>query len=335
MQAHRPSGEMNSGALGALLLVTLAAGLAVGGLVHWIGGYFRPILLLPAGMGFAAGLAVAAVVERKAVRAPRIALAAGVAAALLAWGTDLGASYLSVRAEAARIVDDFAAGFEPPPSPAQRRAAVDVALSRWSGGRDVEADELARILDGAAPPDDAARGILGTFPAWLRGVAREGMTITRSGEDAVNLGEVGTWVLWLIELLVACALAGWLPAKVAAGPFCDPCRRWYGSPDEDVVLAGDEILGPLLRALDADDVAGVVKCAGPTPAPRRLVLRAARCPGCEEAPRYVTLVKREPNGRGHQTFAKGFMTPETWQAIVRGVTEQEAASAPAEAPPAA
>lgn len=118
-----------------------------------------------------------------------------------------------------------------------------------------------------------------SFPKYIDLMATEGVTISRAAHNdkGMNLGYVGSYIYWLVEMAIVAGIAWILMRIAAAEPFCVGCNSWKDErrvaemkvPTEDMAV----------RAVQDGDVVKLLQCAGPIQADG-LVIKAAVCPNC-------------------------------------------------------
>lgn len=330
MKAYQPSGHSESGAPIVLLLAGLAAGAAAGAIAHYVGNWFRLLILFPLGMGLAVGMASGVLVTSRKVRAPILAAALAFAGGAVAWLTDHGLGYGETRESLEQAVGDLAteAGLtgEAAPSSEAVDRAIDQALIALGRGEEIDSLAVLATLQGEAieledgkrldPAPEAAAGE--AFYGWLANSARQGTTIKRGGSGGIELGETGTWILWLIEILIAGGVAAGAAHASASEPFCESCGLWYRKEADVIPVGGLDVEKEVLAALDMDDLSRVaaVMNAAP-PADNFLALTFRGCPQCSAAPRFTQLlrVKTKRKKVEQATLRKGLVEADLFESF--------------------
>src|SRR5262249_8509816 len=69
------------------------------------------------------------------------------------------------------------------------------------------------------------------FARFLNDLASVGVTISRTtgGGSGMNLGYVGTWIYWIVEVLIVAGVSGAFCWIWARRPFCTRCNTWKTS----------------------------------------------------------------------------------------------------------
>lgn len=308
MKPYRASGTIPSDSLLPLVLVTALAALAGGAVLHFVGDYFRLVILWPAAMGGAAGIAAMRIIRARKIRAPGVALAVGLAGGLLAWSTDFGLGFYRVRAAVDDAITVIGIDFEIPEDAvaARREATLDAflrAMGEGDGATDVAAvatllGEPVILEDGTqvAPLPEATRmDALGGYVRWQ---AAQGMTIDRHGRETEVKGGA-MMAFWLLELLVAALVGGFVAGKEAREPFCERCGLWYG-PEAPLLTVGHpksaDVLAQALERGDASLALTAVPAEG-LPKKKLLAVSSRRCPKCTTADRQVKLARLVVSGK--------------------------------------
>ncbi len=317
--------------IGAVVL----AALLTGGLANVVGQFFRLLILFPIAMGLVVGFTTARIATQRKVRAPMLLAALAAAGGLGCWMTDFGLDYLRARAaireQIVAMASDFQAQGMPPASDEAVDRCVDITLLRWGDGLEMSPLDVAVNLTGEAFEDEQGQLVQPqadpsgpeAFLAHVRAVATEGTVISRHGNDGPNIGNVGTLLLWLAELLIAAGTAGYIGHAQGREPFCERCRRWYGDPEQRV-LGNLDIQDTALTALERGDAQALGRAWSP-PDPKKsfLVLAWRRCPGCGNAPRHVELVALHAKGKQTQrkTIRSGLVEATTLDRMIEAIDE--------------
>lgn len=172
----------------------------MGGVFHLVGRLIYLILIFPVAMGLTAGGLTFAANYAGKIRNTTVTLAFGLLSGLCLYGGMHGADYLQFRGDVAASLSE----------------ELDLAE-----GADADTDAL---IDLYLQDQVGESGFLG----YLKYSAEQGVSIGRVGRGGVNLGATGTWIYWLVELLVIEIIAGGLAFGVAdSSVFCEECDRWY------------------------------------------------------------------------------------------------------------
>ncbi|MGH7223970.1 MAG: hypothetical protein ACRELF_12135, partial [Gemmataceae bacterium] len=69
-----------------------------------------------------------------------------------------------------------------------------------------------------------------SFATYIDFMAKQGVTIgrvvQRGNDKGMNLGHIGSYIYWLVEMLVVAGIVWVMMRKAAAAPFCVGCNAW-------------------------------------------------------------------------------------------------------------
>jgi hypothetical protein len=275
---------------GFLLMLIAGAVIGVGvGLLLWaVETYVHIylIILFPIIAGAIVGGVLAWAVRSSKVRSPLIAALIGLAAALVAYGTyHFAGYYITFRGDMrAAYIENSG------------RTPTDAQLD----------DELNELMQ----DEVGDSGFLG----YLRVVAREGFSISRTGvstsSNAVDLEGDIVWAYWAVELLVIVGFGAILPARAAGEPFDEDDNVWYGKPTLIGITTG-KARKDLLRALENGDFqgAGRMLTTQNIKYPRTEVM-LRRSPAANTMPQDVFVTIHQSQRQGRSTVVKsGILSP--------------------------
>ena len=164
--------------------------------------------------------------------------------------------------------------------------------------------DYQRFLDAAENVIPGARQIWtdrgNTVFTYVDMAAEEGVHIGKVGhgnDKGMNLGYVGSYIYWGLEVLGVGALALCLMLGAARVPFCSACNSWkverkLGQVNLPSVVVKQAIASGEIVKLAEADFADIKGC---------MVIKAAICPHCgEEAPVDVRLEEVTVNAKGEQ-----------------------------------
>jgi hypothetical protein len=123
-----------------------------------------------------------------------------------------------------------------------------------------------------------------SFFAFMDYQAQLGMEIKSthgsSNERGMNLGYVGTYIYWGVEILIVALLAASIVKKRTAEPFCRQCQEWK----KPQVLGAMNLsaAGNGVAAIMAGDLATARQCAAPAGSTTTHAT-AFVCPTCDAA----------------------------------------------------
>src|SRR5262249_17521305 len=142
-----------------------------------------------------------------------------------------------------------------------------------------------------------------------------GRATSSSTDKGMNLGYVGTYIYWVIELLVVAVVAFVIMRKLASEPFCTECQVWkksrklatFRAPLEPVVIALQE--GDLVRLIAEAD----------SPKSADGVLTASFCPECKSRGtldvKLEQIIKTAKNQENRKELAHVTYPGKAWRAV--------------------
>lgn len=137
-----------------------------------------------------------------------------------------------------------------------------------------------------------------SFATYIDLRATEGVTISRAAHNdkGMNLGYVGSYIYWLVEMAVVAGIAWAMMRTTAAAPFCVGCNTWKNERRLAEMTVADEDMA--LRAVQEGEVIRLLQCGQPIQA-KGLVIKAASCPHCgAEGEVDITLDRLTKNAKG-------------------------------------
>lgn len=209
MRSYRASNHTPFSGFLLLLLLALVSGAALGGILWALDNYlsFYLIVVFPLFAGAIAGGLLLLGVRAGKVRSPFTAALMGVIAGLVIFGVYHFASYYVTFRGVVR--DAIVQSDNVTPTDAQLDQAINQEL-------------MKQVSDTG-------------FTGYLRYAAQQGFSITNStfesdSSDDLQLQGQTVYLYWVVEIVIACGMAGWLAAREAGQPFDEDANLWYGSP---------------------------------------------------------------------------------------------------------
>jgi hypothetical protein len=309
MKPYIPSGKTEEGAHLALIVTVLVTALVVGGLANLIGQWIRLLILFPAAMGGLVGAAALQIALAKKMRTPALVIAVAAIGGFTVWFTDFGIDYLRNRGAWKDSVALVAADLEQQglgtPDDADIDRTVDVALVHFGRGWEITPVTVAANLlneplsddlgNSAEPePDPSAWQ---AFAGHVKGLADEGTSISDVGraDDATNIGSVGTYMLWIFELLIAVGVAGAIGWEQARQPFCERCKQWFQRQERLVAVAPGTQAEAVIAAMEGGRERGLAEAWTPFDTDQPFIaLGIRRCEKCASGQRFVEVVRLTP-----------------------------------------
>jgi len=321
-QPYQPDGGISGLSAAMLILVLLLAGAALGYAVHWVRQFFYLILLFPILIGVAMG-AIGSIIARKAmIRSPLIGGIAGFIGGVAAMWMMHYFGFQDYKALVDRADPD-----------ARQVARLPAAEREQAIAQSPNPAEAREILDALA---------VQTFPQYMDYKAQQGVSIKSShnfssNDKGLNLGYVGSYIYWGIEVLIVAGITFAMVRAQTREPFCTNCNRWKAW------RRLGQFAGPPQRALEGvvnGDV-NAIAAAQPGALSGRLALWIADC-DCGRSSAELKLELTEVDKKNHS--AKRVLAISSWQGeaapvlgelfVYRSPNLSNAAPAQPDAPPA-
>lgn len=288
---YRPEGGFTLLGFVLLLLASLVTGLVLGILAGIVSRWLYLILVFPALIGAGVGGAGYLAIRQGKVRNVVLGTMSGLLGGFFAM---LSMHYLGYM--------EFESGM--PQNPQERaflRALGDMSPEELEKIRDIRPEFVHKFQD----PAIRARLQVDDFPSYMHAQAVGGVTISRassSTDKGMNLGYWGSWIFWIVEVVVVAGLAVAIQSLAARQPFCRRCQTWKESrvlgaiPEEDL---------PALQEGNLPHFAGP-----PPPEVKSLILVTANlCPHCQkESPVDLFLARLVSTKEGMTHQAVGQVT---------------------------
>jgi hypothetical protein len=297
MRSYRASGAAPFGGVILLLLIAVASGLIVGGILWAVDNYLSLylVVLFPLLAAAIVGGILTLLVRGVKIRSPLLAGLIGLIGGLLIYATYHYATYY-----------------------VSFRNAVRDSLVE-SGAKSVSDAELDELINEQLQVDFGDTGFVG----YLKLAAQDGITITRttsiSSESGIELKDnvlLGYWGLeWLLVALGVAVATG----RAANDPFDEKAGTWYGPPML-VAMTDKKSRKEFLKALKAGDYAkaGSFLTTQPLNYPRtEVVTRRAQDPAAD-----VYIQVRTAPRQGRFTIdRRGMMTANEFADLRRAMAQ--------------
>jgi hypothetical protein len=238
----------------------LIAGAVMGLAAHGVSRFFYLILLFPIAIGFGMGAVGAWSAKWANLRNPLLGGVAGFIGGAAAMLMMHYFDYQQLKREVAQINPDL----------------VEVA--------NLPVDQREAEIELFEEPDEARNAVnaLATFGGFMDYQATEGVEIkgTRGGGDSagMNLGYVGSYIYWIIELLIVAAITFVMVRKQTQQPYCSDCSAWKRYKR----LGSFSVPEQAVAGVNTGDVAALA-AAQPHPMDGPLDLSFASCEDCGKA----------------------------------------------------
>ena len=157
-------------------------------------------------------------------------------------------------------------------------------------------DTMAKALDVA--PAEVEEHF--SFAKYIDSMATEGVTLSRAAHNdkGMNLGYVGSYIYWLVEMAVVAGIAWAMMRTTASAPFCVGCNSWKNERRVAMITVPAEDLA--VRAVQEGEAVSLLSCAEPIKA-EGLLLKTAVCPHCgADGEVDISLERLTKNSKGQQ-----------------------------------
>jgi hypothetical protein len=137
------------------------------------------------------------------------------------------------------------------------------------------------------------------FFTFMDAQAQQGVQIGRAGhgDKGMNLGYIGSWIYWGVEMLIVAGAACGILVASAREPFCTQCASWKKTRQLGRLRIPSDRAVQILTSGEIVQLAehSFGHAAGP------LVIRVAECPNCgTEAPVEVLVSEVTKNAKGQE-----------------------------------
>jgi hypothetical protein len=264
---YRADGGFGMLGSGILIGLSMLAAVALGWLVSFVEQWIYLILIFPLLIGAIVGVVGILAIKLGKVRSPALGGLAGFLAGCVAMLSMHYFDYLSFRAQVAEDI--------PPPERIFVEALGPADLARLPPNEREVRKEQQRALR------------VQSFPTYMDYEATNGVTIQRVGhggaanDRGMNLGYVGSFIYWGVEVLIVAVVAFVLMMGAAAMPFCRECQAWKQERKLGTLAfrPGDAGGAGLVASLGSGEVGRLLDYS-PSAGDGPLHLSAAVCPRC-------------------------------------------------------
>lgn len=306
MQPYQPSNQVPFTGLLLLAGAAVLGGAAIGVAVHFAAKLVYLIILFPLLMGGAAGLLLKFAIKIGKVRSPAMAMIFAVVAALVIYASYWTAEYVGFRADIRQYINE-------------------------EYGQQDQAD-IDAFIDDVLIEETGTTGFAGFFLF----TSKEGVTLSRAGFSSgggINLGEIGSYIYYLIELIIILVAAIGPARKTALQPFCETCDVWYGNEQfiGGAPLDQTETVSAMLDSGQFNDLGTRLGAVMPP----SVSLFSRICENCRATGTHLALKRITLNRKGQKeikVLKEGLITSSQFAALNLALREQEARAAQAAAP---
>ena len=309
VRPYQPDGGFTASGLVTMLGAMLVAGAVIGFAAHWVSQLFYLIILFPILIGLFLGAVGMRLVKFANLRNPLLGGLAGFVGGIAAMTMMHYFDFQKFRRDVTTHAPDVA---DVARLPAAQRASEYAQFENPNGAR-----ELVEAYD--------------SFQGFMNFEARQGVEIkstrgSSSSAKPLNLGFVGSYIYWVVELLIVAGVTFAMVRGQTREPFCTECSLWksfrrlgaFGG-EPETALAG--VTGGDVNALAA---------AQPGVLDSPLELHVAECDNCRRAGANVKLEQLTTNHKGQ--LERKVLAHTVWPA--ESVSVLDSLFAPPAAPPA-
>lgn len=295
MKTYKPSGSLPAVGFAKMLAVTTIGALLIGGVAHFIGNFFYLIILFPLAMGFGASMAVTMGITMGKCRNTTAALVVAVLTGALTYGSMHFFDYLSFKSSVAEYFLE--------------------EMPQTEDGEVVTEEMTSVMVNAMLAEETGSTGFIG----FMKFSAKQGVSIGKAGRNGANIGEVGTWIYYLIEFgaIIFFACTG---AAAAKSPFCESCEEWY---DEEALTHLEDGSGyDVIEALKNEDVADISSKLQITTEAPCIRVKGSICAKCNQSDAVLTLEEVTLNNKGNEQTSEihsQMIDMEKFKALLQGI----------------
>ncbi len=305
MNTYRPSGTVTITGLMKMLMVSLIGAVVLGGVAHFIGRFIYIMILFPLVMGFGAILAVSFGITTGKCRN----FIAGIIVALITGAVSYGSmhffDYLNFKNS---MVNEMLQNGE-----------------TTAEGEPVTKDMASNFINYYLQEETGSIGFIG----YVKGNAKQGISIGKIGRNGGNIGEIGTWIYWAIELGAIMFIAA-MAAGSTKNPFCEKCDVWYD--ESDLTRISESSGYDVIEALKEErfvDLPSKLELVTEAPC---INISGSICPSCNETDAIITIAEVTLNDKGNESSSSihsQMISMDNFKEVVKGIEEAKLKS-PAE-----
>jgi hypothetical protein len=224
---YQPDGGTTPSGIGMLLAGTIVSSALLGFVVGWVQQFFYLIILFPILIGLAIGAASSWFAKRGKVRSPLMGGLAGLIGGIV---VALSTHYYGYRT--------FESAFMAELKGTEGEAVFAEFIAAKRSGAELTPE--MKLAEQMLLADNDGKLLIKTLEAkslfgYIDVEAQAGVTVSRGG-SGFNLGYIGTYIYWLVELGIISALAFFMVGEAVQVPFCTRCNEWK----QEVALGGVE-----------------------------------------------------------------------------------------------
>jgi len=298
VRPYQPDGGFTTSGLVTMLGAMLVAGAGIGFAAHWVSQLFYLIILFPILIGLFLGAVGMRLVKFANLRNPLLGGLAGFVGGVSAMTMMHYFDYQKFRRDVVNNAPDVA---DVARMPAGQREGEYPQFENPAGARE--------LVEAYA-----------SFPGFMNFEARQGVEIkstrgSSSSAKPLNLGFVGSYIYWVVELLIVAGITFAMVRGQTREPFCAECSLWKSfrrlgafAGEPDAALAG----------VTSGDVSALA-AAKPGALSGPLELHVAECANCRRAGASVKLEQLTTNHKGQ--LERKVLAHTVWPAESVGVLD--------------
>lgn len=276
VERYHSDGGFTASGIALLAVAAFATAVILGAVASFGGQFFYLVFLFPVLIGLGVGLASAGAVRLGHVRNITIAGVCAFVAGCLAMFTmhyfDYRQFQSTMREELDGLPPQVAAVMDRLPDMIATRAQQPAEMQRLIDQLEKEPLQLKALL---------VRDFFGyvDFAAHVGVSIGHGQDIGKNADRGINLGYIGTYLYWLIEVAVVAIIAFAVAVMAANNPYCAQCNSWK-KPRALGSLASPPQAA--IEALEQGELNRLGQC-GPSSSPGTIAVSASVCPSCQES----------------------------------------------------
>jgi hypothetical protein len=221
-ERYRHDGGCTAGGVALLTATGLVTAAIAGAIGSFISQWFYLVLLFPLLIGFAVGMAAVWAIKVGHVRNSLIAGVVGFLSGLMAM-------FVMHYCDFARFNSEMRATLEKEPP---QVAELLSQLPNLVATRDNQPPQIQEFIDNLKRDPEAFRALMvHDLPSYFDFSAHVGVSINSyhsigDKDRGLNLGYVGSYIYWGVEVLMVAMITYFCASFAAAEPYCMTCNTW-------------------------------------------------------------------------------------------------------------
>lgn len=223
---YRPEGGFSSTGYALLLVGSLVGGLLLGVIAGFLARWFYLVLIFPLFIGMGVGGIGYWAIRQGRVRNAVLGGISGLLGGFFAMLSMHYMHYLEFESNAEATI----------PAEVREKGRAFARMSPEEIQQlPVPPEDQQAILQVFGDPVQRAMFLVEDFPSYMHYRATVGVTFNsvRGGNKngGTNLGYIGSWIYWTIEVLIVAGIALVVQSQAAKEPFCSLCQCWKETRD--------------------------------------------------------------------------------------------------------